>query len=287
MKRQPRPGFGTLIRSSAQSSWSGFLLELRRVSTGEATGVSWPVPRVALTVAGQLSVEARALGWHRHFLVRPGSVTIWPGGHELRSLSWAGSCEWLALELDTSTLGQLAQADDHLARLSLAPQLGILDPQLAGLVRAMDEEIDAGCPAGRLYGESLSLALAAYVSGRYSAAGTNLPHAKAGLSSQRLQRVLDYVHAHLGSKLGLVELARVAQLSPHRFCHLFRNSMGLAPHRYVTRERVSAAKRLLAPQRMSIAEVAVTLGFASQSHFTEVFHKVSGITPRRYQQLEY
>jgi AraC family transcriptional regulator len=148
----------------------------------------------------------------------------------------------------------------------------------------LEAEIKTGCQAGRLYGESLSLALAAYVSGRYAVAETKIQPPKAGLSPRQLKRVLDYIHIHLQRDLGLGELAGIAPLSPHRFCTLFGKSMGLTPHQYVIRQRIGEAKRLLATRRMSIAEVAVTLGFANQGHFTEVFRKVTGITPRQYQQ---
>jgi AraC family transcriptional regulator len=162
--------------------------------------------------------------------------------------------------------------------------LGIQDPQLAALVCGMEAEIEAGCPAGRLYGESLSLALAAYVSGRYSTALLNARPPKGGLSRRQLERVLDYVHANLGSDLSLTELAAVARLSPQYSTDAFRNSVGVTPHQYVMRERVGEAKCLLAKGRMSVAEVALTVGFASQSHFTDLFRRAVGTTPKRYQQ---
>ena len=60
--------------------------------------------------------------------------------------------------------------------------------------------------------------------------------------------------------------------------------MGVTPHQYVMRERVGEAKRLLAKGHMSVAEVALTVGFASQSHFTDLFRRAVGTTPKRYQQ---
>ena len=76
----------------------------------------------------------------------------------------------------------------------------------------------------------------------------------------------------------------MAELSPKHFLVAFRNSVGVTPHQYVIRERVREATRLLAARRMSVAEVALTLGFSSQSHFTEIFQKAIGTTPKRYQQ---
>jgi AraC family transcriptional regulator len=248
------------------------------------TNVLWPEAHVGLILAGELSIEARALARIQHFVAGPGSATIWPAGHELTSLSWTGSCVAVDVQMDVSILERLAQEDDHLAGAAFTPQLGIRDAQLAALVRAMEAEINTGCQAGRLYGESLSLALAAYVSGRYAVAATQIQPLKGGLSPHQLKRVLEYIHGHFQRGLGLGELAGSVPLSPHRFCTLFAKSMGLTPHQYVLRQRIGTAKRLLATRRMSIAEVALTLGFANQSHFTDIFRKVTGITPRRYQQ---
>jgi len=275
---------GPLLLSSAQSSWSGFLLERLQVSAGYARSLFWPRTRVVLVATGRVSIEDRALPGDVHFIAGPGSVTVWPGGHESRSLSWSGACQVVDVEIDVSTLGRLAQCDDRLARMAVAPQPGIQDPQAAALVHGMVAEVEAGCPAGRLYGESLSLALAAYVFGRYSTALTESGPLKGVLSKRQLERVLDYVRANLGSDLSLTQLAAVAQLSARQFCSVFRHSLGVTPHQYLIRERVSEAKKLLAARRMSIGEVALTVGFANQSHFTEVFHRATGTTPRGYQQ---
>jgi AraC family transcriptional regulator len=47
-------------------------------------------------------------------------------------------------------------------------------------------------------------------------------------------------------------------------------------------ERINRARRLLANQRLSLADVAFSVGFATQSHFTVAFRKAVGVTPRHY-----
>ncbi|WP_187148671.1 helix-turn-helix transcriptional regulator [Methylocella silvestris] len=58
---------------------------------------------------------------------------------------------------------------------------------------------------------------------------------------------------------------------------------GNVPHRYILSRRVAVAKRLLADGEMSVAEVASTMGFSSQSHFGRMFRQITGTTPKRYQ----
>ena len=100
-----------------------------------------------------------------------------------------------------------------------------------------------------------------------------------------LTRVLDYIGAHLERDLTITELAAVANMSPHHFSLRFKRSVGVAPHQWVVRARVREAERLLRARNMSVAEVALALGFASQTHFTDVFRRATGTTPRHYRRL--
>jgi len=144
--------------------------------------------------------------------------------------------------------------------------------------------VAAGCPAGRLFAESLCLALAAHVAQRHGDGTAAAPVFPGGLSRRQLERVRGHIEACLDGDLSLGDLAAVAGLSPRHFAVAFRKSVGITPHQYVLRRRVDQAKFLLTARRASIAEVATTVGFASQSHFTEVFRRLVGITPTRYRQ---
>ena len=284
--KRGRPiAFSELRWSSARSSWSGFPLEAHRVGpSGLLTDCTLPHTLLALCTAGRAEIQIRAGGAEHRLVSVPGRLFVLGRGYELESVSWSGTRELLYAEVCLSRLGPLIGPDDDLAEVALAPQFAISEPQLAGLMLNMRAQIEAGCPAGRLYGESLSLAMAAYLSGRYSATGRKTDELKSTLSASQLQRVRDYIHAHLSSDLGLTELASVVQLSPYHFAHLFKNTVGMPPHHYVIRERVNESRALLTTRRMSVIEVAMTLGFASQSHFTEVFRKATGTTPKHYQQ---
>jgi AraC family transcriptional regulator len=77
-------------------------------------------------------------------------------------------------------------------------------------------------------------------------------------------------------------MAENVQMSPYTFGRLFTQTTGLTPHQYVLRARIKEAKRLLCEGRSTIAGVSLQLGFSDQSHFTRVFHKITGITPRKF-----
>ncbi len=82
----------------------------------------------------------------------------------------------------------------------------------------------------------------------------------------------------------LASLARVANLSPSRFGHLFREQMGLSPARFVRDVRVREASRLLELTALSIADIATLTGFASPYHLSATFRSDHGLSPRAYRQ---
>jgi AraC-like DNA-binding protein len=55
--------------------------------------------------------------------------------------------------------------------------------------------------------------------------------------------------------------------------------MGVAPHQWLIRRRVEAAREALEDPRLSLAEVALRCGFADQSHLTRLFSRIVGIGP--------
>jgi AraC family transcriptional regulator len=108
---------------------------------------------------------------------------------------------------------------------------------------------------------------------------TKLSHT---LPLPRLRRVTEYITTHLGEDLTLARLGAVACMSPYHFARLFQRSTGLPPHRFVVRARVDHAAVLLAAPVVRIAEISRALGFCSPSHFSAVFRRIMGVTPRTY-----
>ena len=103
-----------------------------------------------------------------------------------------------------------------------------------------------------------------------------------GLSSSRLRRVADYIEAEIGGDLSLGALARRAALPEGTFARAFRSAYGTSPHRYVMTRRLDRAQSLLLSSDKSLAEIAMDTGFASQSHFTTAFGRLTGSTPAEY-----
>jgi len=133
----------------------------------------------------------------------------------------------------------------------------------------------SGLPTGKLYGEALSLALGIVLVKRIPLIGA-VGREGCQLSPKQVSRVRGYIRANLARDIGLAELADQLSLSPHYFSMLFKHASATPPHHYVLRERVQEGQRLLAAGRMSISEVALSLGFSDQSHFSQSVPKDDG-----------
>ncbi len=75
---------------------------------------------------------------------------------------------------------------------------------------------------------------------------------------------------------------RVAGLSRMHFASQFRAATGFRPHEYLLRRRIQRSEELLRQSPMSLVEIALTVGFQTQAHFTTVFKRFVGDTPYQW-----
>ena len=106
-----------------------------------------------------------------------------------------------------------------------------------------------------------------------------------GLPPRRLQRVLSHINDNISRELSVAELAQVVGMSQYYFSKLFKMSTGTTPHQYVMRQRVERAQEHLRSTRTPLAEIATAVGFETQSHFTSVFRRLAGVTPKHYRDM--
>lgn len=82
-------------------------------------------------------------------------------------------------------------------------------------------------------------------------------------------------------QLTLEEMARIVDLTPFQLIGLFKRTIGLTPHAYLTQVRLKAAMREMR-HGVSIAEAALAAGFYDQSVLTNHFKRAYGITPLQW-----
>jgi AraC family transcriptional regulator len=102
------------------------------------------------------------------------------------------------------------------------------------------------------------------------------------LSNERLQLVIEYFNNNVERKITLSEASRLINLSPSYFCAAFKKAFGRSPHQFQIELRVERAKTLLLDSALSLVDVALLLGFSSQSHLSDCFRRITGVSPARY-----
>lgn len=102
------------------------------------------------------------------------------------------------------------------------------------------------------------------------------------MMESRIRSAIQFAAEHQSGVLDVASMAAKASLSPSRFAHLFRESTGMTPMKFLERRRLEHAQHLLLFTRASIKEIAETVGFPNAFHFSTRFHKFSGQSPREY-----
>ena len=105
---------------------------------------------------------------------------------------------------------------------------------------------------------------------------------RAGLAPHKLSSVLAHIDAHMAESVTVRRLADAVHTSPFHFARMFKVAVGCPPHLYVTLLRMERAKELLVNSALPLVEIAACVGYQTQAHFTGVFHKHVGSTPRTY-----
>ena len=97
-----------------------------------------------------------------------------------------------------------------------------------------------------------------------------------------VQRMQDYIEAHLEETVGLSDLATVSLFSPWHSHRLFQEYTGLTPASYIRRLRLAKAALRLKNENVHIIDVAFDLGFGSVDGFTRAFFREFGMCPSEY-----
>ena len=97
--------------------------------------------------------------------------------------------------------------------------------------------------------------------------------------ANRLHEVIEYLKDNLHLELSREEIAARCNLNPSYFSSLFKELTGETFRRFVNRERIRKAQRLLVTSEQSAGEIARSVGFTDPSYFSQVFREYIGMTP--------
>lgn len=276
---------GTRLATSEERDWQNLLVERWRHSEGDLGSVEVQQTEVIVMLRGRLRVRRRGDGRLQDHGAVPGTVWLCPAGVREDMIRLYGDVEdSLHIYLPASLLAGTAldELDVDPDRVRLQYEGGFRDPLIEQIARAVCVEMAEPGPGGKMLAETLSHALRVHMLRRYSnlrPASVPLPPVRGALDARRLDRVKEFIDAHLGEDLSIDTLAEQACLSSYHFARAFKAATGMPPHRYVIERRIEEARMLVADGSLPLPVIADACGFSSQAHFTRWFKRILGVTP--------
>lgn len=274
-----------MLRAAQADAWAGFRVGIFQAQTTELRGQHGEHAALGMILKGRTRARIVSRGEDCDFSPGPDSVGLFAPRFEVDWTRWEcePGAERMMVELDVSAIERTGDLDAiRPERRSLRQDLTLRDAHLAAMMRLIAAEVREGSPHGPLYASSMSLALAAYVFNEHGLGGRPAPRERSGLTPAQRSRVLEVIHRQLAEDIRLDELAAAAGLSRFHFLRLFKNSMGVTPHRFVLEQRIAAVRRLLNETDLPLADIAAATGFSSQSHLCTVMRRHVGMTPGRW-----
>ena len=109
--------------------------------------------------------------------------------------------------------------------------------------------------------------------------GATAREALASLRARPHRSLREIMRAHFDKPLAVEDYARLTGRSVRTFRRDFRARFGVSPKRWLVERRLERARELVRAGERSVADVAATVGYASTSHFIEVYRGAFGVTP--------
>ena len=281
----PANALSRVVLSSVSTRWNDVLLEQHRLPSSELADLSYQRHVVVINLGHSSTWEFKKEGRFRRFFKPKGAISFFPS-HEPFSgrlkVERGVLANVLFLALDPVFVTRVAEGLEFEAdRIELIEQRRSSDPTLHHIAMALRAGVQTGAALDRIYGETLSTALAVHLLREYGAAVPGAKKQYGGLPREKLVRAVEYIQDQLATDLTVSKIAQAVYISPYHFTKLFKQSTGQSPHRYVVEARVRKAKELLSTGKFTISEAAYQVGFFDQSHLTRHFKRVFGLPPKR------
>lgn len=105
------------------------------------------------------------------------------------------------------------------------------------------------------------------------------------ICSKHVAQCIDYIYDHLHTRITVKTLADFVHLNPSYLSRLFKKEVGYSVSNFIQTKKIETAKNMLVYSEFSPAQIASILAFPSQSYFTEIFKKHTGLTPSKYRAM--
>ncbi len=176
------------------------------------------------------------------------------------------------------------------ANMPTPPRPTVYTPQAEAVewaLAAIDRELLHRPPAATLMAEHLAVVMLIHVLRLHLA---REPRAVsgwlAGLADPAVAAALRAMHEAPARSWTVADLARVGAVSRSTLAARFKDTVGQGPLEYLTRWRIQLASRRLRDGTETMAAIARSVGYGSESALSVAFKRVTGVSPRDYRRRE-
>ena len=246
-------------------------------------------PFLAWTISGEVDFQEREGNrpWISH-RVRKGSLFLTTGGAPYECRWKAVTAEpfesmavFLELPLLERALEEVFGADAAYARLRDAS--AFTDAALNSWMEQLHGELMRR-KASPLFVQGIAQTIAIYLARNYADLVKEPRSGSPSLPGYKLRQITNWMAENIPEEFNLGRLAAQAGLSKFYFNRLFKSAVGVSPSHYHINLRMDEAKRLLRETKKSVVEIALDVGYATPSHFAQLFRRETGLSPSDYRQ---
>lgn len=279
-----RPG-NRLIAHSQDAGWQPLHAAIIEEAPFHATERAILHPSLIYHLSRPTEVTRRIEGTRgEKALIGPRRICLTPGD---AAASWqhAGHPEilqvYLRQSIYESAVNEIYGCDASAA--PLVPRFAIHDPLLEQLAIAITGALHDGTAEDGLYVDAIAHMMAAHLARSHCTRSrpARIMPAKP-ISGWKMRRLIDFIEDNLDSNLSLHAMAAEVEMSPLYLARAFKAAIGQSPHQYVLSRRIERARELLRNTSMPVVDVAMAVGFSSQSHLSHWFLRQVGVSPAAY-----
>jgi AraC family transcriptional regulator len=279
-----RPG-NRLIAHSQDAGWRSLHAAIFEESPFTATESACRHPSLIYHLSRPTEVtrriegtrgETALIGPRRLSLTPGGATTLWQHGGRPEILQ-----VYLRRSIYDSAVSEIYGCDASAAEL--VPRFAISDPLLEQLSVAIVNALRDGTAEDGLYIDAISHMMAAHLARAHSTRSRppRLMPIKP-IAGWRMRRLVEFIEENLEGDLSLHALAEEVGISPLYLARAFRAAVGQSPHQYILGRRIERARELLRNTDLPVVDVALAVGFSSQSHLAHWFLRHVGVSPAAY-----
>lgn len=271
------------ILSSDRAGWDKLSLIYELEPAGEMPETVIPTHSIIISLGdfqGDFFLDGK---WHRE-QYSSGDIAIIAAGDLFPRVKVDRQVPLLELFLSPQSLAE-GIGEIISPKLQIQSFFRLRDPLIEQMALALKTQLEHAAEDSKLYADSMATALGVHLLKCYGNKNFPVKEYRGGLAPYQLRVIVEYIHNHLDRNLTLATLANLINISPHYFASLFKQSLGMSPHKYITQCRMIEAKNLLRQRELPIAFISQEVGFKNQSHFTRVFRQYFEITPKAYRDL--